>query len=75
MLIRKLDVIIRKRHGKIVAVARQEMEDGPREGSNILKKKRPSTFDEAKALVRLEFGDSVQEINFITEQKDWERPL
>jgi hypothetical protein len=73
MLIKRLDVILRKKGGRIQAIARQMTPEGLKEGTNILRGKRPRTCDEAMALVRLQLGAAVSHIEFIIEQKDWER--
>lgn len=72
--IKTLEVVLRRgSQGYIEARARQQMPEGIQEGSNLLKKKRPHNFLEARTLVRAEIGRYVGEIVFVEESPEWER--
>lgn len=75
MQFKSLDVILKHKRGKVIAVVRQITQDGLVEGANLLGKKSASTFAEAKTLVHLKLNGQVETVNFIEEQQegDWER--
>lgn len=72
MQIKYLDVVLRRPGNFVTAHARQDTPEGLKEGTDLLKKRRIATFDTARSIVHYVLGDTVKEINFIEERKEWE---
>lgn len=69
-----LNVYLRRKNGKIIAVASMEMFGKQAEGTNILKGKFPKDFKSARSMVQAwALKNSIDNIVFHEEDQTWEQ--
>lgn len=69
MKIKKLKVLLRRRKGPFEAFCLQESAEGEVRGKNILSGRNIVTEQNAKNAIQMEFGESVEEIEYEVEDR------